>query len=302
MARWLSGISRVACVPTMIRYHAMIRFRLRTFMLAMLVAALAVGLTITIVKRRAERRAEKRDAIDALAAEKDGNIWMFAPAGKQVIGSDGLSPEQILLHDLDSEGLSRNLPLVERVRSVECLDLSGSMFASEKLIGVPPNSSIRRLALRHCWGLSSEVCHLIAEKFPCIQELNVADSDIDKGGLNAFADIATLKKLDVSWTSVSISNLMQACLLFPQLEHLVIEGANLSGRMKEFCVLDALVTLDVSESQFSENDLRAFLECTGCREVIAFFTLNPSELIAIGQRYPHVRLRHETAFDKKNSP
>lgn len=265
----------------------MVRFQLRAFVLWLFVTALTVGIAI----RTVIHRLEMRQSITRLAEEEDGNVWIFSESGSEVIGPDDSSPSEIYLNGLSPNDVYQNLQLVERVPSIKAIDLSGSILSPERLDQLRPNLSIQTLKLNYCRGLSSEVCKLVANAFPKSREIELVESDIDVDGLTAFSQIEEIRKLDVSRTGIPTSSIIQVCATFQQLDHLVLQRAELNHQLQEFCALDQLRVLDVSLGGFSAEHLEAFLRCAGpLRLIVIASEIEPAVVEGFEEQFPKVRI------------
>lgn len=264
-----------------------LRYQLKTFLLMVISAAIVVGVTSTI----AVKQVNVRQSISALAAEDDGNVWIFTDSGQQFSETNQLPPSKIYLTGLDPDGVFRNLRLVQRVVSIEAIDLSGSMLAPSKLGSLRPNVSVHKLTLNFCLGLSQDVCELLVRAFPNLRELELVESDIDVHGLKAFSRASQISKLDASRLSIPIGSLVRACTAFQHLDHLAIRGTVINGELPILCTIEGLKVLDVSLGEFTTLDLESFLKCAGSLRLIVIACDIEEEVIGrFEKRFPNVRI------------
>ncbi len=241
------------------------QFGLRLFLAVMVCIGVVIGLSI----KAAVSVLTKNAAIDAIAAEEDACIFMFAADGS-IEDSRDSDPQEIHFFTLKPDALARNLNRCSRIRSVVDLRLFGLVLEPERLLSVETNFSVEKISLYSCSGLSLETSRLLVQKFPRLREIDLEDSDIADDGLAALGRLDCLSKIDLTGISVPATNIAHICASFPTLKHLVIERADLSGELRYFCSLPCLETLVLNYGSFSGADLADFLDCTTCTKVEAF--------------------------------
>jgi len=268
----MPSIPSVAFLSIMNNIQRSFRFSLRSYLLACFGLALLFGVVIDITKHVAEKKAAKAASVDAILAEKDGIVFLFSSKGCEIQFSPESDPHRLIAWDLGPDGVARILGHAANLTSIISLSLSGSRLTPAALMHVQVNPGVRELDLYSCEGLSVDTCRILTRLYPNVSAIDVSDSDVGKDGLAALGRLQSLSKINVSYLSLTVTDLVRACNSISTLKYLAIQQADLSGQLAHFCRLSGLETLDISLGCFSEADLASFLDCTHCTKVIAVAT------------------------------